>query len=81
MKMETINLTPTEQRVLLLFGPESTPSEVDRVSGYLREHDLEPKRQYHEVRDGQEYLVFYFGHCYLEDHLPAIEAIMAEAKP
>ena len=79
MDMQVINLTPTEKRVLLLFDAEQESSEDERVVSYLSQHNLEPRRQYHEQRDGKEYLVYYFGHCYLEDHLSALKAMATGA--
>ena len=79
MKMEVINLSPTEQRFPLLFdsnGPSPKDVEID---SYLHDHELEPKRQYWETRDGKEYLVYYFGHCYLEDHMEQLSAMASQA--
>ena len=45
----------------------------------MRAHELEPKRQYSETRDGKEYLVYYFGHCYLEDHMEQLSSMTTEA--
>ena len=79
MKIEVINLSPTEQRVLLLFDSDGPSLEDERVDDYLHAHELEPKRQYSETRDGKEYLVYYFGHCYLEDHMEQLTAMASEA--
>jgi len=79
MKMEVINLSPTEQRVLLLFVSDGPSPKDEQVDDYLHAHELEPKRQYVETRDGKEYLVYYFGHCYLEDHLEQLSAMSSEA--
>ena len=79
MKMEQFNLTLEEERVLLLFEPDMSSSGDTEVFEYLRAHDLEPRRQYHEQRDGKDYLVYYFGHCYLEPHLSALRAMATEA--
>ena len=80
MKMEVLNQSPTEKRVLLLFDSNGLSLEDEKVDEYLRAHDLEPKRQYSETRDGKEYLVYYFGHCYLEDHLDQLSALASEAQ-
>ena len=45
------------------------------VEEYLKAHDLTPRREYTEERDGAEYLVYYFGQGYLEPHLEAVAAI------
>ena len=29
--------------------------------------------------DGKEYLVYYFGHCYLEDHMEQLSSMATEA--
>ena len=79
MKMEVINLSPTEQRVILLFDSDGPSPKDKQVDDYLHAHELEPKRQYSETRDGKEYLVYYFGHCYLEDHLEQLSAMASEA--
>lgn len=79
MKMEVINLSPTEQRVLLLFDSSGPSPKDEQVDDYLHAHELEPKRQYSETRDGKEYLVYYFGHCYLEDHMEQLSAMASEA--
>lgn len=79
MKMEVINLSPTEQRVLLLFDSDGPSPEDVQVDDYLRARELEPKRQYSETRDGKEYLVYYFGHCYLEDHMEQLSSMTTEA--
>ncbi len=80
MKMELVQLTPKEQRILLLFDPEEPSPEDDKVRTYLKDHNLEAKRQYQESRDGKEYLTYYFGHCYLEDHLEQLAAMASETK-
>ena len=69
MKMEVIYLSPEEQRVLLLFDAKGPTPEDEQVDSYLQSHTLEPKRQYWETREGNEYLVYYFGYCYLEGHI------------
>ena len=79
MKMELMNLTPTEQRVLLLFDPGEPSPEDDKVRAYLQAHNLEPKRQYQTAKDGKEYVTYYFGHCYLEDHLERLSAMASES--
>ena len=79
MKIETIHLTPTEKRVLLLFDVNGQPHEDESVRAYLRAKGLEPKREYREQREDGEYLVYYFGHCYLQGHLRALGS-MAEHK-
>ncbi len=73
--METITVSPGEQRVLLLFDGETDGGEREKVEEYLKAHDLTPRREYTEERDGTEYLVYYFGQCYLEPHLEAVAAI------
>jgi hypothetical protein len=79
MKMEVVNLSSTEQRVLLLFDGDGLSQKDEQADTYLHDHELEPKRQYRETRDGKEYLVYYFGHCYLEGHLDQLSAFASEA--
>lgn len=79
MKLEIVTLTPEEQRVLLLFDPTSPTPQDPEVDAYLQAHNLEPKRQYRETRQGREYVVYYFGHCYLEDHLEQLAGLATEA--
>ncbi len=72
MKIETITVSPGEQRVLLRFDPDA-PSETDeQVRAFLKANDLEPKREYQETYEGKEHQVYYFGHCYIESHLPKL---------
>ena len=79
MKMEVIEVKPTEQRVLLLFDGDGPTSESEQVEEYLRANDLEPKRKYSEVRDGKEYMVYYFGQCYLGSHMDHLSALSDDA--
>ena len=53
MKMEVINLSPEEQRVLLLFDAKGPTPEDEQVDSYLQSHTLEPKRQYWENQGRQ----------------------------
>ena len=80
MKLEVISIAPTEQRVLLLFDPAGPDSRDNEVNSYLQSNSLEPKRQYSETRDDKEYNIYYFGHCYIEDHLEKLAAMATEAK-
>ena len=79
MKMEVIEVKPTEQRVLLLFDGDGPTSESEQMDEYLRANDLEPKRKYSEVRDGIEYMVYYFGQRYLGSHLDHLSALSDDA--
>ena len=79
MKIEVIEVKPTEQRVLLLFDGDGPTSESEQVDEYLRANDLEPKRKYSEVRDGKEYMVYYFGQCYLGSHMDHLSALSDDA--
>ena len=80
MRMEILHVSPdeyedVEQRVLLLFD-KNRPSVGDaEVFEYLRFNSLQPNRQYQDTRNGIEYSVYYFGHCYLEKHLPQLSAL------
>jgi hypothetical protein len=79
MKMEVITLTPEEQRVLLLFDPTGPTPQDQQVDSYLQEHQLAPKRRYHETREGKDYLVYYFGYCYLDGHREQLAGLATEA--
>ena len=68
-------MSPGEERVLLLFDAKTPGNEHEKMLVYLRAQDLTPRREYTEERDGIEYLVYYFGQCYLEPHLEAVAAI------
>ena len=74
MMLEVIEVPENEQRVILLFD-EKGSAEQQQVDSYLNAQGLEPKRQYTEVRDDKEYLVYYFGHCYLGDHIEQLSSI------
>ena len=69
MNMEFLQVSPDEQRVILLFEESDQDEKLKEVDKYLINNQLEPKRKYSENRDGIDYLVYYFGHCYLADHL------------
>ncbi len=79
MKIEVITLTPEEQRVLLLFDPTGPTPQDQQVDAYLQKHQLEPKRHYHETREGKDYLVYYFGFCYLDGHREQLAGLATEA--
>jgi hypothetical protein len=79
MKMETITVSPGEDRVLLLFDAAAAEAARGRVDEFLKAHKLTPRREYTEERDGKDCLVYYFGHCYLEPHLDAMAAIAGES--
>ena len=70
--METITVSPGEDRVLLLFDAAAPGNGHEKTAEYLRAHNLKPRREYTEERDGTDYLVYYFGHCYIESHLPKL---------
>ena len=72
MKLETITVSPGEQRVLLMFDHSEQASDENEVRSYLTSNGLEPKRTYQETRDDTDYEVYYFGHCYIESHLDSI---------
>ena len=72
MKLEVITVAPKEQRVLLMFDPNEQLSGDSQVRSYLQDNGLEPKREYKETRESNEYDVMYFGHCYLDGHMDAL---------
>ena len=78
MKLEIIDITPDEQRVLLLFDNQAGETEHQQIDAYLKSNGLEPKRQYVENREDKEYLVYYFGHCYLGDHVDKLSSMARE---
>ncbi len=69
MKLETITVSPDQERVLIMFEQNDGSEEDDEVRSYLTSKGLEPRRQYMDTRDENEYEVYYFGHCYIEKHL------------
>ena len=77
MKLETITVSPGEQRILLLFDSQDQTAADDEVRSYLTSNGLEPRRQYSEIRDDTEYEVYYFGHCYIEEHLDSLSGLVA----
>ena len=79
MNMEFLQVSPDEQRVILLFKESDQDEKLKEVDHYLLNNQLEPKRKYSENRDGIDYLVYYFGHCYLADHLEILSE-MASGK-
>jgi hypothetical protein len=62
-------------RVGLIFREGEPDPEDAWVRAYLREHQLEPRHQLKEERNGTPCDVFYFGQCYLGQHVHAIQAL------
>jgi hypothetical protein len=81
MKIELFNLSDERKRILFLFDTSELSPEDKKINEYLHANDLEPKHQYSETRDGKEYLVYYFGHCYLDEHLDNLSTISGVANP
>jgi hypothetical protein len=81
MKIEVLNLTAIEKRVLLLFDRDGLSPEDEKIDEYLHANELQPKHQYSETRDGKEYIIYYFGNCYLENHLDQLSALAGEVQP
>ena len=79
MKIEVIDVAGCQDRVLLLFEGETPSDEDARVDEYLSSNGLEPKRQYTENRDGTDYRVYYFGQCYIGDHIEQLTAMADES--
>ena len=78
MKLEVVNITPEEQRILLVFqGNESDQRE--KIDTYLKSQNLEPKRQYTENRNDEEHLVYFFGQCYLEGHIDQLVSMATDS--
>ena len=73
MHIETIEVVNTEeQRILIVIDNDSDSNEKELLDSYLENNTLSPKREYLEERNGKDYLVYYFGHCYIEEHLENI---------
>ena len=77
MKMESVDITSEEQRILLLFDAHGSRLQQEQglVDSYLESQGLSPKRQYFENRGDTEYLVYYFGSCYLDGHLDKLTSM------
>ena len=69
MKIETFEIASGEKRILLLMDSKRDSSPDKEVLTYLKANGIEAKKEYSEERDGQEYNIMYFGHCYLEDRI------------
>ena len=78
MKLEVLNITPEEQRILLVFDREES-EQREKVDTYLKSHNLEPKRQYTENRNDEQHLVYFFGHCYLEGHIDQLASMAVDS--
>ena len=78
MKLEVLNITPEEQRILLVFDREES-EQREKVDTYLKSHNLEPKRQYTENRNDEEHIVYFFGQCYLEGHIGELACMAVDA--
>ncbi len=50
MNMEYLQVTPDEQRVILLFEESDQDKKLKEVDQYLIDNQLEPKRKYSENR-------------------------------
>ena len=78
MKLEILNITPEEQRILLVFDGEES-EQREKVDTYLKSHNLEPKRQYTENRNDEEHTIYFFGQCYLEGHIDQLASMAVDA--
>jgi|GEM_PF-3066867 hypothetical protein len=78
MKLEVLDITPEEQRILLVFNGEES-EQREKVDDYLKSHNLEPKRQYTESRNNEEHLVYFFGQCYLEGHIDNLASMAVDS--
>jgi uncharacterized Rossmann fold enzyme len=72
MQIETIKITEEEQRILIIIDKKSDNETKELLDSYLENNTLSPKKEYLEERNGKDYLVYYFGHCYIEEHLENI---------
>jgi hypothetical protein len=75
MKIEKMKIAPEEERVLIVIDKENDDNSKELLDSYLENNTLSPKKEYLEERDGKDYLIYYFGHCYIEDHLEKIGSI------
>ena len=78
MRLEVLDITPDEQRILLVFGGEES-EQRGKVDTYLKSHNLEPKRQYTENRNDEEHLIYFFGQCYLDGHIGQLASIAVDS--
>ena len=78
MRLEVLDITPDEQRILLVFGGKES-NDREKVDTYLKSHNLEPKRQYTENRNDEEHLVYFFGQCYLEGHIDQLSSMATDS--
>ena len=65
--------------VSLAFSADHPDPEDDAVKSHLAEYQLEPKRQWKENWEGQDFNVISFGGCYLGGHLEAIGELQRAA--
>ena len=78
MKLEVLNISPEEQRILLVFDNEESEQRA-KVDTYLQSNNLEPKRQYTENRNDKEHLIYFFGQCYLEGHMDQLVSMAVDS--
>lgn len=61
---------------VFMYFKEDGPDEEDvEIKGYLQEHKLMPKQRTKTTVEDDECEVWYFGGCYLRNHLQEIMAI------
>ena len=65
----------TMVRFKLYFNQQRADPEDPWVLDYLREHDLEPRRELAEEHEGIPYRVLHFGQCYLGRHVPQLRTL------
>lgn len=73
-----MELTPKDwfmMRVGLIFQKGDPDPEDAWVRSYLQEHQLVPRLQTEEERDGVTCEVLYFGQCYLGSHLHPLQQL------
>lgn len=61
--------------VIMFFKQEHPHSEDAAVRTYLQEHNLQPRRKYDTVLEGEAFEVLTFGGCYLGRHMNALADI------
>lgn len=62
----------TMVRFKLYFNQQRADPEDPWVLDYLREHDLEARRELAEEHEGIPYKVLHFGQCYIGRHVPSL---------
>ena len=65
----------TMVRFKMYFNQQRADPEDAWVLEYMREHNLEPRRELEEEHEGIPYKVWHFGQCYLGRHVPPLREL------